>query len=1295
MITFQKIYSNATKQLGSRSNVQSRLDLVYRAYRHAVDTVGAQPELESSDFTVRALGRGVNRLRHKTYLGNILKRAKIDYDRFNARQAALQKIQQERERKNKELKARALFNRYDSELKTAYDKSMRTRNAVPLIAYITNNHEALQSPRYYKTAHALLYRTLNSLKRNEFYMYKIIVEDDLPIYRAMNGYNGANLAAFLDWTRDGYTTKINPGFTFSDTYYNRAVRRILDIEVTRHIRPKTVVQAGKWFEYISNVPMDLSKYQIFNKEQLAAKDELEHCLVYSLTRAGVDKKYVQTIKFNIAASGGNHFPKRDLKKIADIIHRPIHLSVLRGDKRIRVMKYYPLSGTNDPVNLGLFENHYFYDDYVTCSEFYAKNWRLCMMAGVNDKTITRLRVNVGKKGGLTVEKEKKVYKTVRFSVILKHLLHVKKNFSKIFLGTPYESKAIKLSKTDAFTRILASQLSENMRKNPVATANAMRGRIISVLSTKGVKVGAERIHRELKIKWLVFADFEADTNGARHKAYSHASKTYEIVGKQRVVDVKSAKKSFYYGYDCAYRFMKELKHGTICYYHNLKYDNQFINARTINMVMKDGAIYERTVMLSGGRMVIFRDSYKLISTPLARFEKMFAMKIKKEAYPYGAYNVDTLNKKSMSILYALKHIPSQEKKKLFVNNLKELKLHNDTTFDHRAYCKYYNEQDVELLSGGFLTFRGWIQEAFNIDALCHMTAPSLANYYLKRNGAFKNCCPLVGLAQNFVQRSVVGGRVMVVENKSCLVVNHKGELVDAVSLYPSAMARLPGFPVGNPKIATSAMLNFDALQAKTYYYAEVEFKNFPLKRKFPLTSTFIEGKRDFNNCPKTIVCGKIGLEDAMTFQGVTKNDIVIKQAIYWEEGFNKKICVLIKKLFEQRLRMKSIKNPVQEVYKLLMNAAYGKTIIKASSGKTMYVDADNFPSYVSKNFNNFVHAYAIDGGKQFMVKLSHSTLDHQNFAHIGSMVLEMSKRIMNEAICLAEDLKIPVFYQDTDSMHVGEGGLAKLALAFQKKYARKLIGKDLGQFHGDFALTYKGKKINPDHLISERSVFLGKKSYMDLLSITDGKGKVIVKNAGCHFRMKGIPKKSLLHAAKNFSKDETLGVVAVYDELTKKSITFDMTAGNTLPRFKADPIGKYKSLIDCERTVSFGSCALKKVSEQKEKTFTDIDKCTSDDIIAQYDRVMRLKKKIPCKPEATSPLLKFGKLGGLTVDEALRAGYHSYVQWLTEAGYLEKNTNGDTTTYKLIKRKLVDTRAEHKKKYGKLRVNTKFGHTRR
>ena len=50
----------------------------------------------------------------------------------------------------------------------------------------------------------------------------------------------------------------------------------------------------------------------------------------------------------------------------------------------------------------------------------------------------------------------------------------------------------------------------------------------------------------------------------------------------------------------------------------------------------------------------------------------------------------------------------------------------------------------------------------------------------------------------------------------------------------------------------------------------------------------------------------------------------------------------------------------------------------------------------------------------------------------------MSKRIMNEVMCLGEDLGINIYYTDTDSMHIDKDGLDRLEIEFQKKYGREL-----------------------------------------------------------------------------------------------------------------------------------------------------------------------------------------------------------------------------------------------------------------
>ena len=45
-------------------------------------------------------------------------------------------------------------------------------------------------------------------------------------------------------------------------------------------------------------------------------------------------------------------------------------------------------------------------------------------------------------------------------------------------------------------------------------------------------------------------------------------------------------------------------------------------------------------------------------------------------------------------------------------------------------------------------------------------------------------------------------------------------------------------------------------------------------------------------------------------------------------------------------------------------------------------------------------------------------IDQEAYTYIGVMILSISKRIMNEVICTAEDYGIEIYYQDTDSMHI-------------------------------------------------------------------------------------------------------------------------------------------------------------------------------------------------------------------------------------------------------------------------------------
>ena len=120
----------------------------------------------------------------------------------------------------------------------------------------------------------------------------------------------------------------------------------------------------------------------------------------------------------------------------------------------------------------------------------------------------------------------------------------------------------------------------------------------------------------------------------------------------------------------------------------------------------------------------------------------------------------------------------------------------------------------------------------------------------------------------------------------------------------------------------------------------------------------------------------------------------------------------------------------------------------------------------------------------------------------------MSKRIISEVFCLAEELGHTIYYTDTDSGHFCESEIDELASEFKKRYGRELIGSNLGQFHCDFENIENDASMP----VSVKSFFLGKKSYIDMLQ--DDK-----QNIAFHVRMKGIPASCLVDTANDLFPD--------------------------------------------------------------------------------------------------------------------------------------------------------------------------------
>jgi hypothetical protein len=618
----------------------------------------------------------------------------------------------------------------------------------------------------------------------------------------------------------------------------------------------------------------------------------------------------------------------------------------------------------------------------------------------------------------------------------------------------------------------------------------------------------------------------------------------------------------------------------------------------------------------------FQDSYNLISKPLRDFKDMFKLECKKEILPYSLYTTKNISKKLVDKNECLSHIENMCESNLndnikckgcghnrtfgkcddmgkwycdscwkeeYLKNAKEWKCIVGDFVDIIKYSKKYCEMDCKVLKKGYDTFRSWIKEVCDLDIVNYCSIASLSMDYLIKEGCFSSpieeeitlnemyklqkyyCWKLSGRPRDFIQKCVVGGRTMCRDNKKWLVEGRINDF-DAVSLYPSAMYRMKGFLKGVPKVIKKENLNIDWLQNNTDgYFVKVMAINDAENHGFPLLSNNEEdGIRNFSNQTKGNIyyLDKTSLEDAMNFQKIKFNVIC---GYYYDDGHNNKINSVMKHLFNTRLEAKKNGNPIQEIYKLLMNSSYGKTLLKPIETDLAVITKKSFPNYLSRKYN-FIREIT-ESGDKMLIKETKVIDDHYNNCYAGVEVLSMSKRLMNEVMCLAQEKDLKIYYQDTDSMHINDKDIEILEKEFRSKYNRELIGKNMGQFHSDFDL---GKAKN---IVATKSIFLGKKSYYDKLE-GDLDGKLI---NGTHTRMKGINTEGMTHYCKikNCSMEElyerlyehdTLWENKNYNPKDKKSCKydkFDLMAGGTKCKFMYNKDLSVQNCSSFSRGVNF------------------------------------------------------------------------------------------------------------------------------
>ena len=131
---------------------------------------------------------------------------------------------------------------------------------------------------------------------------------------------------------------------------------------------------------------------------------------------------------------------------------------------------------------------------------------------------------------------------------------------------------------------------------------------------------------------------------------------------------------------------------------------------------------------------------------------------------------------------------------------------------------------------------------------------------------------------------------------------------------------------------------------------------------------------------------------------------------------------------------------------------------------------------------------------------------------------------MNKVFSCAGDLNIKIYYQDTDSTHLNYDDVDKVVERYKDKYGLELVGEALGNFHVDFDMNGANSEI-----YAVESLFLGKKTYIDILESIDKGGKAINSE---HIRMKGIPTSCIQH----YAKQHNISVSDIYKKLYNNEV---------------------------------------------------------------------------------------------------------------------------------------------------------------
>ena len=347
---------------------------------------------------------------------------------------------------------------------------------------------------------------------------------------------------------------------------------------------------------------------------------------------------------------------------------------------------------------------------------------------------------------------------------------------------------------------------------------------------------------------------------------------------------------------------------------------------------------------------------------------------------------------------------------------------------------------------------------------------------------------------------------------------------DENSLYPTAITQLEGYPIGKAKnIPREDLINKKFIEYSDEFYVKILIKKVNEKLYFPcLTKVGERGERLWINDMEgeEIYVDRITLEELIKHHEI---EFDCKTGIMFNEGHNPKIGEVVRKLYDLRTMYKKEKNPIQLLYKLMLNTAYGKTIQKPKDSNVIWrADKTTSVKKLIKTFGESIQSITPprDGNKIFKAKIRIGIINHWAMPHCGSLVLSQSKRIMNKfMVPYGED----IYYTDTDSIFMKEKRYLQLL-----ESNPELFGDELGQMKEENHLKGNCVRI-------VKAMFMAPKVYW--IKEINEKGETYDK-----ITMKGIPQSAIDYTIKQKFEGNVEKLFYGFIK-RKKGVLFDLTLG--------------------------------------------------------------------------------------------------------------------------------------------------------